>query len=83
MHSDKKAKVVYVVHRSVSPLFLLTLLFVGLKLGGCIAWPWWAVLAPTWLPFALAYGFVGGTLMVMAFVAFVAAMIALIGKDKW
>lgn len=33
---------------------LLTLLFIGLKLGGVIAWSWWWVLAPLWIPVALA-----------------------------
>jgi hypothetical protein len=28
----------------------LTLLFIGLKLGGVIDWSWWWVLAPMWIP---------------------------------
>lgn len=32
---------------------LLTILFVGLKLGGVIAWPWVWVLCPIWIPFAI------------------------------
>lgn len=28
---------------------LLTLLFVGLKLGGSITWSWWWVLSPLWI----------------------------------
>lgn len=32
---------------------LLTLLFVGLKLGGIIDWSWWWVLSPMWIPFAI------------------------------
>jgi uncharacterized protein (DUF983 family) len=32
---------------------LLTILFIGLKLGGVIAWAWWWVLAPLWLPTAV------------------------------
>ncbi len=31
-------------------LGLLTVLFVGLKLTNFIAWSWWWVLAPTWVP---------------------------------
>jgi hypothetical protein len=32
-------------------LFLIaTLVLIGLKLGGVIAWSWWAVLAPLWVP---------------------------------
>lgn len=33
---------------------LLTLLFIGLKLCGVIAWSWLWVLAPLWIPAALA-----------------------------
>lgn len=31
-------------------LGLLTVLFVGLKLTNFLAWSWWWVLAPTWVP---------------------------------
>lgn len=31
----------------------LTLLFIGLKLGGVITWSWLWVLAPLWIPFTL------------------------------
>lgn len=37
---------------------LLTVLFVGLKLTGYIAWPWLWVLAPVWMPLAAAVVFV-------------------------
>lgn len=30
---------------------LLTVLFIGLKLTGYIAWPWWWVLSPLWIGF--------------------------------
>jgi len=29
---------------------LLTILFIGLKLTGYIAWSWWWVLSPIWVP---------------------------------
>lgn len=29
---------------------LLTILFIGLKLGDVIDWSWWWVLSPLWLP---------------------------------
>ena len=32
---------------------LLALLFIGLKLTGHIAWSWWWVLSPIWIPLAL------------------------------
>ena len=28
---------------------LLTILFIGLKLGGIIHWSWWWVLSPLWI----------------------------------
>ncbi len=31
----------------------LTLLFIGLKLGSVIAWSWWWVLSPLWIPAAI------------------------------
>ena len=33
---------------------LLTILFIGLKLGGVITWPWLWVLSPLWISLALA-----------------------------
>lgn len=42
-----------VVRNGPSFLSLLTLLFIGLKLGGVIDWGWGAVLAPIFAPFAL------------------------------
>ena len=42
-------------------LGLLTLLFIGLKLGNVINWSWWWVLAPIWIPFSLV-----GLLLIVA-----------------
>lgn len=33
---------------------LLTIVFITLKLTGVIAWSWWWVLAPTWIPLSIA-----------------------------
>lgn len=53
--------------KSVGYLGLLSLLFIGLKLGGVISWSWWLVLLPIYGPvvlalalFALVAAFVGG-----------------------
>lgn len=35
---------------------LLTVLFIALKLTGYIAWSWWWVLAPIWIPWAIILG---------------------------
>ena len=37
----------------ISFLGLLGILFIGLKLTGYIAWSWWLVLLPLYLPFAV------------------------------
>ena len=37
----------------VSFLGLLTIVFIALKLSGHIAWSWWWVLSPLWLPGAV------------------------------
>ena len=34
-------------------LGMLTILFIGLKLGGVIDWSWWWVLSPMWLPIVI------------------------------
>ncbi len=39
-------------------LGLLTLLFIGLKLGGVIEWSWVWVLSPIWIPIAAAILFI-------------------------
>lgn len=39
---------------TISFIGLLTVLFVGLKLGKVITWSWWWVLSPLWIPIALA-----------------------------
>lgn len=42
-------------YRSTSlEITLLLLLFIGLKLTGHIAWSWWWVLSPLWIPIVLA-----------------------------
>jgi len=40
-----------------SILALLTIAFVVLKLTGVIAWSWWWVLAPIWIPTAIVVVF--------------------------
>lgn len=38
----------------LSTFATLTIIFVVLKLTGLVAWSWWWVLAPVWMPPALA-----------------------------
>lgn len=51
----------------VSFATLLALLFIGLKLGNVITWSWWWVLAPLWVPIAIA-------VVLMAVLALVAVL---------
>lgn len=46
---------------------LLTLLFVGLKLGGSITWSWWWVLSPLWvgIPIWILLAFLAAIAVVM------------------
>ena len=47
---------------------LLTILFVGLKLTGYIAWSWWWVVSPLWITLALVL-IVVAIMLVLALVA--------------
>ena len=38
----------------ISFIGLLTVVFIVLKLYGVIAWSWWWVLSPIWIPFGVA-----------------------------
>ena len=42
---------------------LLTIVFIVLKLTGVIAWSWWWVLAPFWIPAA----FVAALILIIAY----------------
>lgn len=46
---------------------LLTILFIGLKLGGVITWSWVWVLSPLWISVLLAFSFlilIGGIFLI-------------------
>lgn len=62
-----------VEYRGIGFLPLLAILFIGLKLGGVIAWSWWWVLAPLWAPFAVVFG-------IVAVVAVIAVGAEFLGK---
>lgn len=49
-------------------LGLLTIMFIGLKLGHVIDWPWLWVLAPAWIPLAI-----WGTIAFIALMAYALA----------
>jgi hypothetical protein len=49
--SDNNRYTLFQINLS-SFITLLTVLFIGLKLGNVISWSWWWVFAPVWAPFA-------------------------------
>ena len=49
--SDNNRYTLFQINLS-SFITLLTVLFIGLKLGNVISWSWWWVFAPVWTPFA-------------------------------
>lgn len=52
---------------------LLGIVFITLKLTGVIAWSWWWVLAPFWVPLSI-------TLLAIAFIVFVTVILKLVSK---
>lgn len=46
-----------------SPVFLLFLVFLTLKLCGVIEWSWWWVTAPLWAVLIMAMGFLALVLL--------------------
>ena len=59
-------------------LGILGVLFIAFKLAGVIAWPWVWVLAPFWIPLAVAAVF----LMVVVIVSMVSVAIAMAKERK-
>ena len=46
----ERKKEVTVINKGVTPLALLGIAFIVLKVMGYITWSWWWVLAPFWIP---------------------------------
>ena len=49
-------------------LGLLTIVFIVLKLCGKIAWSWWWVLSPIWIPLIIVAGLLAAALVIVVFV---------------
>lgn len=56
----------------VGLLGLLTVAFVVLKLTGVIAWSWWWVLAPAWIPLAVG--------LVITVIVMIVGLVAAVGR---
>lgn len=66
---------VVTTNKGVGIFTLLGLLFVGLKLGGVIAWSWWWVTAPFWGGIALCVGVMVLYALIVAISCAIAAII--------
>ena len=51
---DERKSPVTVVNRGITPMSLLGVALIVLKVAGYITWSWWWVLAPFWLPVLIA-----------------------------
>lgn len=54
LHNKSKNEIV-VKHNGIGFFGLLAIVFITLKLTGYIAWSWWWVLAPLWVPVAFVF----------------------------
>lgn len=57
---------------------LLLVIFVVLKLTGNIAWSWWWVLSPLWIPFAILVA--GG--IIIGIIALIVALVKSVKKNN-
>lgn len=55
-------------------MFLLFLLFLGLKLGGVINWSWWWITAPLWGPIVVTIAIIIIVAIVYFFIGIVKAI---------
>ena len=60
---------------------LLGILFIALKLTGVIAWSWWWVLAPLWIPIAIVAGVCVSIILILLVVTVVAAVASPLTKS--
>ncbi len=82
---SEETKIVY-KREGVGFCSLLGLLFIALKLTGIIAWSWWFVLAPLYVPIAIGIVAYTGFFVVGLIVLVVGVILALVfenlGKKK-
>lgn len=69
-----------VIHSGTPLGTLLFLVFLVLKLTGVIAWSWWWVTAPLWIPFAVFGAFSLGCLLVAGILLLIAKIVERFSK---
>lgn len=65
---DERKSPVTVVNRGITPMSLLGVALIVLKVAGCITWSWWWVLAPFWIPVVIAVSIVFFVLLLLAII---------------
>lgn len=68
-----ESKKTVTVYKGVTPLSLLGVAFIVLKLLGYITWSWWWVLAPFWIPIGIALLLLGICLVLLLSISFIGA----------
>lgn len=66
----KKERPVTVINRGVTPLSLLGIAFIVMKIMGYITWSWWWVLAPFWIPVLIAVSLMFFIILIFALIAY-------------
>lgn len=69
-----KASDVQTNNNSVGFCGLLALLFIAFKLAGIIAWSWWWVLSPIWIPALIALALIAVLLVVIIIVKIISLL---------
>ncbi len=80
MTAPNVQKIIVQNQRSFPILGVLGLIFVTLKLTGFIAWSWWWVTSPFWIPLAIVLGFMAGALCLALVCGIIVLVIDLLDK---
>ena len=64
------------VEFSIGTLMMCSIILIFLKITSCVAWSWWLVLAPIWIPIA-------GLAAISAFIIFCFIIAFIINCIRW
>ena len=64
------------VEFSIGTLMMCSIILIFLKITSCVAWSWWLVLAPIWIPIA-------GLAVISAFIIFCFIIAFIINCIRW
>lgn len=75
MTSEELSKLVesrkstFIINKGVTPLSLLGIAFIVMKITEYITWSWWWVLAPFWIPVVIAVSLLFFVILLLAIIA--------------